>query len=139
MATINSLARLSEALQALPDLRREAMVDASLKINDLMRKQFAAGTDPYGAKWAPLRPRTIAKGRHAPPLTDTGIMRDSIQYQASAEGLHITVHTPAEYHQHGTKHMVARKILPENSLPQSWEIAIQEALDKAAKRAMGDG
>lgn len=137
MASITSLADLHAMLVALPEARLEAMQEAALKIEFLIEQEFEAGADSYGKKWADLRPATLDKGRHPPPLTDTGAMRDSVTTQASADGIHITVGGPSHFHQHGTRHMVARKILPEDSLPQSWDQAIQTALDNAVKRRGG--
>ncbi len=100
--------------------------------------QFDSGQDPYGRKWAALRPATLRRGRRPPPLTDTGAMRDSVRV-SPAPGAGVTITIGAEYarfHQTGTVNMAQRPILPHGGFPRGWSGAIQEAASAQFKEAI---
>ncbi len=103
------------------------------KIAEIIDTQFAAGVDPNGEAWAPLRPETLRKGRRPPPLTDTGAMAGGAQVTANGDTLTARIDEPADYHQSGTASMARRPILPDNELPRSWEAALQEAADEVTR------
>lgn len=114
---------------------------------------FLAGTDPYGAPWQP----TIRGGQ---VLVDTGRLRRSIDFQASADGLAVGTNTLyARVHQFGativpkvakflrfkigkkwvtTKKVTipARPFLPLQGLPEGYRVdavtILGRALDEAA-------
>lgn len=103
---------------------------------------FSAGVDPYGRAWAPLRPATLAKGRHPPPLTDSRRGRQSIRvFAARAAGIAITVGKAyMGIHQAGDlPRMAARKYLPEVKLPAAWRAMWQQELTKATRRRLSGG
>lgn len=125
-----------KSLRGLEDLIPSIAAEAIPEIARLIEEQFEQGHDPYGKPWAPLRPATLAKGRHPPPLTDTGYMRESVYVTATSDGLRITVDGPSFFHQHGTDRMRARPILPDKQarLPESWERAIDDAAARAVAK-----
>ena len=86
---------------------------------------FRTETDPYGQKWAPLSPATIAqKERLGYPrkiLTRKGDMRRSPKATIQGKSVKITVAFPSEFHQRGTKKMPQRQILPEGRLSKTDE------------------
>lgn len=102
------------------------------RLRTLVEGQFASGDDPYGVAWAPLRPSTIAKGRGAPPLTDTGMMRASVSSVVVANTVLLAASIPADFHQLGTVNMDQRQIFPDASrgLPADWEKVIVEAAEE---------
>lgn len=134
-----ALMNLSARLRELASVPSQAAKEASESISDLIQEEFDAGTDPYGKSWAPLRPATLKKGRHPPPLTDTHNMRDSIDVQPMrGAGIQITLdETPATFHQTGTVKMAKRPILPDGGrMPPTWVDAIADAVDEAVQRRM---
>lgn len=93
------LAALRARLRAAqsPDM----MAGVARVVGEAARTQLALGfrqsVNPYGEPWAPLRRR---KGK---PLLDTGRLRNSFTYAATADGLRIGTNTKyAPYHQYGT-------------------------------------
>lgn len=134
------LLNLSSRIRDLAGVPSQAAKQASEGIYDLIDQEFNQGTDPYGKKWAKLRPATLAKGRHPPPLTDTGDMRDSVEVKPmKGSGVSITIdQLPAWFHQWGTEKMAARPILPSGSrMPGTWDREVADAIDDAVKRRMG--
>ena len=133
------LLNLNARLRELASVPSQAAKEASDEISKLIQEEFDAGNDAYGKAWAPLRPATLKKGRHPPPLTDTHEMRDSIEVKPmQGAGIQITLNeTPAIFHQKGTEKMAKRPILPDGPrMPDSWDTAIHEATDEAVQRRM---
>lgn len=127
--------------QALSDLTRVPAKIAPAVARGIkadIESNFDAGQDPYKRAWAPLRPATLAKGRHPPPLTDTGKGRAGIAVFATARsGVQIT--SSVSYmatHQTGRPNMAARKFLPENVLPAAWRAIWQSELSKAVRERL---
>jgi hypothetical protein len=137
-------ARQAEAIRGLVDalagVPSRAAPQAARAIRVLIGKQFTAGRDPFGRPWRALRPATLAKGRHPPPLTDTAKMRRGIRVFAKAKvGIAITVPAPpGQFHQFGTRKMARRQILPLSPprLPPTWRKAIERATRKAFDKAV---
>lgn len=104
---------------------------------DLMRR-FAAGQDPYGKKWARLKPATLAKGRRPPPLTDTGRGKRGIRFRPlPGAGIGITSSVEyMRYHMRATANRAARKFLPEGSLPAAWRRIWREELTRKAREVL---
>lgn len=137
---LSQLDELIDNLRALADVPSRAARQAAEGIDEAIQRQFDDGVDPYGQEWAPLAESTLAQtpDRQGGPLDNTGAMRAGILV-APSSGAGITITFDADYaqfHQTGTKNMPARKILPEEELPESWEEAIAEAVSDAAERTM---
>ena len=131
--------RLHGTLRKLAEVPSRAAKAAARELSTLILDGFAAGTDPYGRPWAPLKPYTLAKGRFPPPLTDSGAMRDSIEVRpTSGAGIEITMGAEyATFHQTGTVTMAPRQILPQSGgLPPEWQSAIRDAVSDSTKKAM---
>lgn len=122
---------LTRKLEGISDLASHVAEEASKEIATLIQRQFDRGVDPDGNRWASLAETTIRRGRHAPPLTDTGEMRHTVTCTPEGPAIRIRVEGPAVYHQYGTQSMPARHILPEGSLPKSWIKALRGALKEA--------
>lgn len=97
---------------ALKELSRNLAEEAI----ELVREGFSKEQDPYGAAWAPLKVRS---GRI---LQDTGQLRSSFKVsRVSASGFRVSASKAyAAYHQSGTARMVARRMVPDGSLPALW-------------------
>lgn len=137
---LSGLDELIDNLRELADVPSRAARQAAEGIDEAIQRQFDDGVDPYGAAWEPLAESTIARtpDREGGPLDNTGAMRAGIVVApSSGAGIAITFDADyAQYHQTGTKSMPARKILPEEELPEEWEDAIAEAVHDAAERTM---
>lgn len=117
------LARATEALRELPETvpRAEQTIAAGMEAD--LAQEFAAGTDPYGSPWAPLRPATVAKGRGAPPLTATGRMAASAQARAERTGVAVTIDPPAQFLEG------KRPMLPEHGAPPELQQLVRGAIE----------
>ena len=102
---INALGRIGAHVESLADVPRVASELVSERLAQLVQLEFDAGVDPFGVAWAPLAPATVARGRHAPPLTDTRQLRESLLvYPSAAGGVRMSIGTadhPAGPHQDG--------------------------------------
>ncbi len=133
------MARMAE-LEGIPSRIAKEVAEG---ISALVADEFAGSHDPYGKPWKPLLPQTVRrKGGDTRILRRTDAMSSGITVKPTAgSGIAIDVgntSTPyGEYHQSGTKHMVARKILPDgSSLPKAWEAVIEEASARAFKKVL---
>jgi hypothetical protein len=133
-AALKSCVAVLERLAYLP---RSLAVAAAPDITDLLKSQFAAGVDPYGNRWAPLKPSTLATGRSNPPLTDSRALVNGTKARpqgGNRAGLVIRVGKPyGAFAQTGFRvgrtKVPPRRILPNRGLPAAW----REALDRRAR------
>lgn len=133
-----ALASISRALRELARVPAQVASDGSEAIAELIQQEFDVGQDPYDAAWAPLAPATVAKGRGAPPLTDTGALSAVEVTPMAGAGISITVGADyGAFHQTGTRDMPARPILPTGPLPATWERALDDAAEQAFERTLG--
>jgi hypothetical protein len=140
---VASLKGLERTLERLAYVPRNVAVIASPKLTALVQAQFRAGTDPYGRPWRPLRPSTIATGRHNPPLTATAKLRDGTKARprpGGRAGIEFRIGTRyGRFHQTGfrvRKTFVApRRILPQHGIPQAWSRVLHDATRQAIREA----
>lgn len=132
------LAGLINGLGKLAGVPSQVAGKVAPKIAGFIKAEFAAGMDPYGRPWKPLKPATLARGRTPPPLDNTGDLKDTVDAKPmQGAGVSVTFGVPyAGFHQHGTKRMVARPILPANGLPRTWSEAIAQETRTAIKGAL---
>jgi len=125
----------------LAEVPARAARNVAERLHYEMQAEFDQGTDPYGNPWKELAESTTERGRHAPPLTDTHAMRDSLTVlPMRAAGVAITIDHPALPHQTGWSGPVgdgpARPILPQGSkLPDAWQDIIDEEIEREFKRS----
>lgn len=140
---ISQMSRLQDRIADLANVPSRVAREVSDEIGELMQAEFDAGTDPYGSPWQELAEATVERGRTPPPLTDTRAMRVSLQVRPmSGAGIAITIDHPAAPHQTGWSGTQgegpARPILPDRGdLPETWQIAIEEATSKTIRRMIG--
>jgi hypothetical protein len=145
MRGIEAIGQLKGVLRRLSDLPRAVAVEAKPKIDKLLREGYQNGVDPYGNAWAPLKPSTLARGRHAPPLTDTRKLRDGTVSKLRSglrAGLVLMTGAPYGYFAQvgfrvGRTSVPPRRILPQYGLPVGWKIVLHDAARKCARRAVG--
>ncbi len=128
-----SLDRLAATLRDLAHIPSQVSTEVSKEISKELTKEYTSGSDPYGKPWAPLKPSTLKKGRHPPPLTDTGRMKSGTKaVPLPGAGVGIVVGAPyGVYHQTGTKNMEARPILPNKGMPAKWREIVKRVAGKA--------
>lgn len=137
-----TLAQLEERLADLARVPARAARRVSEALEEEMQDEFDRGTDPYETGWRPLAPATLARGRSAPPLTDTRAMRDSLAVRPlRGAGVSITIDHPALPHQTGWSGRrgtgPARPILPaRGELPDEWIDIIDTAVRAEFRRAV---
>jgi len=93
---------------------------------DLVKQGFERESEPFGAPWAPLKRRT------GKILQDTGRLKNSFTPRATADGFRIVTNVAyAQYHQRGTRRMVARPLVPTGThLPDAWLVAFHRVVDE---------
>jgi hypothetical protein len=138
---ISRMGALADRVADLAEVPSRVSARVAPEIALLIQGEFDAGTDPYGTAWAPLAESTIARGRQAPPLTDTAAMRGSVRVQPMRHaGVAVTIDHPAAPHQTGWSGPrgsgPARPVLPARSeLPPEWRDVIDEAVVAEFKAA----
>lgn len=139
---ISQIGQLADRMADLANVPSRVAARVSQKLAENIQDEFAAGTDPYGEPWQPLAPATVARGRGAPPLTDTGDMLDSLRVAPlPGAGVSITIAHPAAPHQtgwSGDKSIgPARPILPAGeSFPELWEEILTKAAEDEFRKAV---
>jgi len=138
---LSQMGQLASRLRDLASVPSRAAGVVSDRIEALIQEEFDAGADPYGNAWAPLAESTLARGRSAPPLTDTGAMRDSVRVAPLARaGVGVTIDHPAGVHQTGwdgaSGKGPARPILPRGVMPARWSEAIKSAVSDTVRKVM---
>lgn len=126
----------SRALRELAQVPSRAAARVALELRAELMRSFAQGTDPYGRRWAPLKPSTLAKGRRPPPLTHTGRGKRGIKF-APLRGAGVSITSSVGYlgtHMRATPDRAARKFLPEGVLPKRWREIWQRAVDAEVRK-----
>lgn len=133
------LGKLESVLSDLANVPRIVAEKAAPRISRLLKRQFSAGTDPYGRRWPKLATGAAAH------LEETQRMRDGTKATPNIggrAGIRIVVGAMGKrrrnpiVHQTGAprNNMPARKILPERGMPREWK----EALDRSAREAYAE-
>jgi len=130
------LDKLQKHLEQLASVPSQASREIADGITRELQKEFKQGTDPYGKAWKPLRPSTLKSGRHPPPLTDSGRLRDGTLAQPMrGAGVQIVVGAPyGVFHQYGTRRMARRPILPTGAMPKAWSAIIRASVSRILKK-----
>jgi phage gpG-like protein len=115
--------------------------DVGIALVKQVKIGFIEGQSPYGEIWAKPAWRMINNkkvyrrgniGRDWKPLLDTGILRNSITFQADANSVQVgTDISYGEQHQLGINGVKKRQFLPDSArgLPDSWELNVMGAVD----------
>jgi hypothetical protein len=131
---------LADRLAQLTKIPSRIASEVAAGITAELRSEFESASNAYGNAWKPLLPTTVQRKRgDSRILRRTDAMSSEIEARpTSGSGVEISVAEYGQFHQAGTKHMVARKILPDGSaLPKSWQEIIESAKASAFAKAMG--
>ena len=137
---ITRMGHLADRVADLAEVPSRASAVIAAELEELIQDEFDAGTDPYGQPWKSLAAATVARGRSAPPLTDTGAMRASARVRPMRPaGVAVTIDHPGAPHQTGWSGPQgtgpARPILPDRAeLPPDWQDAIADRVEAEFKR-----
>lgn len=113
------------------NIRRAGAVAIQSALTNLIDERFDDRAAPTGTPWAARKPPTGTW----PILEKTGRMRRSFKVVATAAQVRVLNDTEyLKFHQTGTKHMVARPVLPTGPLPPEWERRIDTAVSNAIDR-----
>jgi len=121
------------------EFARELMGEFAQSAQEYVQQdEFPNSHDPYGNRWAPLkrhRPQHIGAG----PLVKSGKMQGSVRRYVSFSGFTLKAPVPyAQFHQNGTRKMVARPFFPKDGqLPRAWALRFERIADAAIARLMG--
>ena len=130
---LRSIGQLEQTLAELDVMPRKLAIDVAPKITRLLQRQFSRGTNPYGRRWAKL---ASGKPSH---LTETGRLRDGTRagpMPGGRAGVRVILGARYGYfHQTGTRHMPARRILPQMGMPADWREVFDASARKLAARA----
>jgi Phage virion morphogenesis family len=134
----NSLSAITREIGQLGfAVKNRVAIRVKDEMNMLLVEQFDGGFDPAGEPWEPLKPSTVKRGRHAPPLTDTHRMRDHVRAVRVGTNVVIESELPAAFHQSGTSRMAARKMWPDEGepMPERWETRVSLAANAGVLEA----
>ncbi len=137
---MSSFRKLADNLGRLAQVPSRIVAPVVERINAELDKQFAQGSNPYGDPWAELEASTVKRKRgDTRILLRTDKMRASTTAKATGgAGIELRTEVYGGFHQSGTKHMVAREVLPaRGDLPVAWQAAIGEEYAKAFSGAQG--
>jgi len=128
--------KLAQNLAELAKIPSQISKPVSKSINTLIHAQFAQGQDPYGKGWTKLAPSTIQKKGHSSILFETGkLAASTIAVPMSGAGIELRSIDYGQFHQFGTKYMVAREVFPaREELPLAWQAAIKKAYSDRMQR-----
>lgn len=138
---ISAMGRLADNLAELAEVPSRASKKVSENIADLIEAEFASQSDPYGNPWEDHADATIERHGPHPILSLSGAMRSTVHVAPMAgAGVSVTIDHPSEDHQTGWSgpqgRGPARPILPSGDLPDSWALAIDEAVDSEVRSTL---
>lgn len=115
------------------DIARAALAST---VRDLILEGFIRETDPRGRKWAPRK-----DSLPHPILDKTGAMMRGFEIDTRGVQLVVTNNVVSEkgapyprFHQEGTMKMVARKPLPDRSMPSHWRAEFDKTVRVSLER-----
>lgn len=124
---------LADRLAQLAKVASRVATPVAARISVSLADQFRNAVNAYGNPWKALLPQTVRRKRGDARIlmrTDALAAETVATPISGGAGVEITSLDYGNFHQTGTKRMVARKILPDGtSLPPVWTEAIQDSLD----------
>lgn len=117
--------QFSQVMRDLARVPAQASRAIAKDISKEIQRNFARGVDPYGEPWRELADSTRARGRHEPPLTNTGSGKRSVRVAPDRS-------TDRE-------NPPRRSFLPFDALPRAWGEIILARLEEMARKRVSRG
>jgi phage gpG-like protein len=134
---------LSRVMRQIATVPSRIATAVARDITQEIQDNFDRGVDPFYRSWRPLADSTLARGRHPPPLTDTGAGRAGVAVVPRAgAGLRMVVSVGyMEIHQTGSltipNRPPRRSFLPVSKMPDTWLEIYQHHMDQEITRTLG--
>ncbi len=127
---------LTTALRELAKVPSRVTAKAAPAIEQMWRRSYLAGTDPYGNAWAPNRPSTIKKKGHDLVMFDTHETFNMTRVRPlPGAGLSLRTGPKAAWHMEPTENRPARRVLPAFGLPKAWRAKLRAIAAAEFQRA----
>jgi hypothetical protein len=124
-----AFADLRQKYEQIAEIHPDVVRSVADRVAAVVRAQIAAGTDPFGGKWAPLK-----KGSGTRLASFAGKVKTKI----SGDVISIVVDDfKAIFHHEGTAKVPTSQILPDGEMPDSWRRVIGDEFHAELLKAMG--
>lgn len=136
-------ARLQATIRGLRKLAKvpaQLAVPAAVAIKREIDRGFATNSDPYGNKWANHASATVRRWGKHPLLRLTGAGYADIRV-VPLPGAGVQVISPSEglaFSQAGTVNQPRRRFLPDDTMPATWNRALEQVATDAIKGALAN-
>ncbi len=131
-------AEFAKVVRSLNRLADDIGPRVATRIEALVQRQFATGTDPHGNAWAPLAQSTKERWGGGIPLETFG-RHAQVKYLGKGKIIVVFDEKTARFHDKGTGNMPARPLLPNGQLPASWREAIDVEFREAVRKKFQGG
>lgn len=121
MSAIDQLRAFGDAIGDLEGVAERAAQEAAPLVEKALRKNLAAGKDPYGNTW----PQKKDGGR---PLANAA---DHLHARAIDSYIEVSVEGPDAWHNEGAGGRPVRQVVPDVEIPD----AVSDAIEQGAARA----
>jgi len=136
MGTPRKFGEFARALRELARVPAQISKPVAAAITKQMRRDFAAGVDPYQRTYTPLTASSLKRGRRPPPLRKYRSYSTARPLPGGGIAM-VNVHPQAGFHQTGTSRMAKRIVLPDGVVPAAWSAIIRKEFKAAVKRRVG--
>ncbi|MEM7737454.1 MAG: phage virion morphogenesis protein [Deinococcota bacterium] len=136
---IEGLDRLSGSVKDAIPTERELNVAAADAVAEYTKKHYRAEQDPFGRRWQPNAPLTIALKGHDTVMVNSGATRDSIEVRVNNKSASVFVgdnRQDLRVHQYGTPRIPQRQILYDPKVNATPPQQYQDAVDTAFRRLL---
>lgn len=128
---VAKLGRIRHMLQELARVPSRLAPGLAARLTRRIRGMFASQSDPYGKRWAPNAPRTVAKKGHGRVGYEKGNLEaGSYAAPLPGSGVKIVVGPKGEYMQEPRAGVPRRRVLPDQGMPATWRADIKATLDE---------
>lgn len=129
---------MRNAMRRLLDVPSKVARRCVAPLNRKIAEMWTKGQDPYGNKWAPLKPSTIRR-KHGDArilIRKFQLMPGTFFEALAGAGLKLIIGPNGEWAQRGSHNREVRKVAPDQGLPASWNEIVATETRKEAKAAL---
>lgn len=129
----------TKRLKGLRKIVDDIGAPVAVRIEALVKEQFTKSEDAHGREYDPLAPATqLRHGSGTKPLSRWA-RHAKVRHLGRGKLVLVFDDKLARFHHDGTKNMPARPLLPNNALPESWNVAIGEEFFAKVREQMKGG